>query len=143
MTFFEIKAIIEDGEGPLGSHIVYLFNKEREVLLPIKVNENSAREILAAREPSFEPRPHIHDTAKRLINAMDGKVQKIIISGYDNEIFYSYIRVAHDGKEFDIDAKPSDAIAIALRTKSPIFVEARVVKELGIEVTPELLANAA
>ena len=142
MTYFEIKAIIEDGEGPVGGHVVYLFSKERKILLPIKVNENSAREILAAREPYHEPRPHIHDTTKRLINALDGKVEKVIISGYDNEIFYSYIRVRHGEKEFDIDAKPSDAIAIALRTKSPIYVEPGVVSQIGINITPELLSEA-
>lgn len=95
--------------------------------------------ILLAREGSPEPRPHIHNTAKRLINALDGTIEGIIISGYDNEIFYSYIRIAKGGKKIDIDAKPSDAIAIALRTKVPIYVDKQVAKSVGVKITPEML----
>lgn len=95
--------------------------------------------ILLAREGNPEPRPHIHNTAKRLINALDGTIEGIIISGYDNEIFYSYIRIAKGGKKIDIDAKPSDAIAIALRTKVPIYVDKQVAKSVGVKITPEML----
>lgn len=110
------------------------------MVLPIKLTQRATDSILLAKDERVAPRPHIHDTTKRLINALDGTIKRIIISGYSNEIYYSYIRLSKNGKSIDIDAKPSDAICLALRTKAPIYVEKDVVKSAGIKITPEMLA---
>ncbi len=140
MISLEIKAIVEDREDPLGTHTIYLFNKELRILLPIKINEISARQILFAKEDSFEPRPSVHDTTRRLVATLSGKIDRVIINGYSNDIFYSYIRVRQGNKYFDVDSKPTDAIALALRSKAPIFVDKRLADEVGIKVTPEMLS---
>lgn len=139
MYKFELKTIVAGNEGNFGNHTVYLFCKEQDLLLPIKMAAPAAETIILAKDSSNEPRPHIHDTAKRLISALDGKIDRIIFSGYENEIFYTYIRVKNEKGSFDIDAKPSDAISIALRSKAPIYVEAHVVEKAGIKITEELL----
>lgn len=139
MIPFEIKTIISGNEGPDGDHTIYLFNTEKKILLSIKINQNSVNDLLLARETAPEPRPHIHNTAKRLINVLNGKVDRIIISGYSNEIYYSYIRIKQGGKSFDIDARPTDAFAIAIRTKAPIYVEQNVIDMVGVKVTAEMV----
>jgi len=139
MIPFEIKTIISGNEGLDSDHTIYLFNKEKKILLPIKINQNSVDALLLARETTPEPRPHIHNTAKRLINVLNGKVDRIIISGYNNEIYYSYIRIKQGKKSFDIDARPTDAFAIAIRTKAPIYVEQDIIDMVGVKVTAEML----
>jgi len=139
MIPFEIKAIVSDEEGASGDHTVYLFNKGKNLILPIKVNENSVNALMMAREGTREIRPHVHNTAARLIKVLNGKIEKIIVSGYEDDIFYSYIRVSQGNSSFDIDSKPSDAFALALRTNAPIYVQTSVVEKVGILVTPEML----
>ncbi len=139
MIPFEIKAIISGDGGSNSDHTIYLFNKKRKILLPIKIPQNSVDALLLARETTPEPRPHIHNTAKRLINVLNGKVDRVIVSGYNNEIYYSYIRIKQGNKNFDIDSKPSDAFAIAIRTKAPIYVEQQVINMVGVKVTAEML----
>ena len=139
MIPFEINAIVSDEEGAAGDHTVYLFNKEKNLLLPVKVNEDSVNALMTAKEGREEPRPDMHNTTSRLISVLNGKIEKIIVSGYEIEIFYSYIRVSQGKTFFDIDSKPSDAFAMALRTSAPIHVQTDVIKKAGIMITPEML----
>lgn len=140
MIPFELKAIVADENNTIGSHTIYLFNKENKIILPIKLTQNATDAILLAKDTRVSPRPHIHDTTKRLVSALDGTVERIIISGYANDIYYAYIRVTKNSNSIDIDAKPSDAICLAIRTEAPIYVEKEVVKKVGINITSEMLA---
>lgn len=139
MIPFEIKAIVSDEDGAYGDHTVYLFNQRKNLLLPVKVNEGCVKDLMLAREGSEEIRPHVHNTTSRLIKVLNGKVEQVIISGYEDEIFYSYIRISQGNSSFDIDSKPSDAFALALRTNAPIMVQTSVIKKAGIQITPEML----
>jgi len=139
MLEFEIKAIISDHDNLVQAATIYLFNKNKKILLPIRMASFAADGLILARENQPEPRPHIHNTATRLIKALGGKIKCVIISGYHNEIFYSYIRINHNQKNIDVDAKPSDSMSIALRNNLPIYVEKKIYESVGIEVTQELL----
>jgi uncharacterized protein len=141
MLEFELKAIVSDPEILVQSSTVYLFNKEKNILLPIRMASFASDNLLLAKDRYPEPRPHIHNTASRLVRALGGRIERVIISGYHNEIFYSYIRIKHKKKSVDIDAKPSDSMAIALRLRIPIFVEKRIYESAGIQITKELLQN--
>lgn len=143
MLEFEVKAIISDTEGWVQTSTVYLFNKSENILLPIKMASFAADNLILAKNDFPEPRPHIHNTAARLIKALGGKILSVIISRCHNEIFYSYIRVKHQNKNIDIDAKPSDSMAIALRINVPIYIEKKIYRSAGIKVTKEMLENIA
>ena len=75
------------------------------------------------------PRPMTHDLVKNVLDSLNIKVLKIEIADLRDNTFYAYIHLGMGGKTFTIDARPSDAIAIALRTKSPIYVDEDVIKK--------------
>jgi len=142
MLEFEVKAVVDDPESLKQDSTVYLFNKEQRILLPIKMPPPSAVTILNARETPNEIRPHIHNTAIRIIKALKAEVDSITIYAYQEEIFYSYIKIRRGGNCLEIDARPSDAISIALRQDVPVFVNESVYERVGIKVTKELLRNS-
>lgn len=75
------------------------------------------------------PRPMTHDLVKNVLDSLNIKVLKIEITDLRDNTFYAYIHLGMGGKTFTIDARPSDAIAIALRTKSPIYVDEDVIEK--------------
>jgi len=139
MLRFEIKAIIADENKIVRHDTIYLFNKEKKLLLPIKINDSETKNLLLAYDSRMQHRPTIHDTAKRLISALRGQIDKVIINDYSQDIYYAYIRIKHKDKYLDVDSKISDAIALALRSNAPIFVKNRVTRKAGIKLTRELL----
>lgn len=141
MLEFEVKAVVADPENPEQDSTVYLFNKEQGILLPIKMTSVAASHILDAHNSGPEARPHIHDTAIRIIKALEAEVVSVAIHAYHSEIFYSYIRIRTHKDSMEIDAKPSDAIAIALRHKVPVLVNEKVYEIVGIRITRELLKS--
>ena len=76
MLRFEIKAIIADENKIVRHDTIYLFNKEKKLLLPIKINDSETKNLLLAYDSRMQHRPTIHDTAKRLISALRGQIDK-------------------------------------------------------------------
>jgi hypothetical protein len=72
------------------------------------------------------PRPMTHDLIQNIIDAMGGKIQKIVINDLRNHTFYACISIEIDGRVVDIDARPSDAIAIGVATSAPLYVAEHV-----------------
>lgn len=141
MLEFEVKAVVNDPESLEKDSTVYLFNKEQGILLPIKMHTLAAGYILDAHAKPMEPRPHVHNTILRIITALKAQVDSVLIYSYQDKIFYSYIRLRRETEFMDIDARPSDAISIALRHKVPVFVKDEVYASEGIKVTKELLKS--
>ena len=141
MLEFEVKAVVDDPDSLEQDSTVYLFNKEQGILLPIKMHTFSATHILDAHARPIEPRPHVHNTIIRIISALRAEIDSILIYSYQDNIFYSYIRLRRETDFMDIDARPSDAISIALRHKVPVFVKKDVCESAGIKVTKELLKS--
>jgi bifunctional DNase/RNase len=111
--------------------------------LPIWIGQCEADAITIELQEQPVKRPNTHDLLKNVIREMGGKVAHILISELRNDIFYARVVVDVAGKQLEIDSRSSDAIALAVRAKSPIFVaesvmeKASIVKEPDIEDEPE------
>ncbi|MBI3129190.1 MAG: bifunctional nuclease family protein [Candidatus Tectomicrobia bacterium] len=109
--------------------IVILRETEGERALPIWVGIFEAHAIAREIENFQTPRPMTHDLIRNLISGIKGKVSRIVVNDLKDNTFYAEIYLTLNGSEIVIDSRPSDAIAIALRTKAPIFVVEKVLEE--------------
>jgi len=105
------------------SPIVILRDKEGQKVLPIRVGIFEANAIALQIENISTPRPMTHDLLRNIIQDLKASVQKVVVCDLQENRFYALIYLALDGDTVAIDARPSDAIALALRTRAPIFVE--------------------
>jgi uncharacterized protein len=110
------------------SPIVILKDEEEKIFLPIWVGIFEANAIALQLESIATPRPMTHDLLRSAIDSLGGRVEKIVISDLKENTFYAIIHVRSGEKVVEIDARPSDAIALALRTSAPIFVERSVLE---------------
>jgi len=107
--------------------IVILRDKEGQRVLPIWVGLFEANAIALQIENVSTPRPMTHDLLRNVIADLKASVQKIVVCDLQENTFYALIYLALNGDTVAVDARPSDAIALALRTKAPIFVEDTVI----------------
>jgi len=90
-------------------------------VLPITIGAAQARSIaLALREISI-PRPNTHDLVKNLLVELDGEVERVVITELRKRVYFARIDFRVDGRRVSVDARPSDAIAVALRIRAPLF----------------------
>jgi len=109
--------------------VILLKEVGAERLLPIFIGPYEA-EAIAIRLRDIElPRPLTHDLLNNVIAEMGGKVSHITVNALHNDTFYAYITVNLNGRQLEIDSRPSDAIALAVRANAPIFVEEDVMAE--------------
>ena len=107
--------------------IVILKDKQGERVLPIWVGIFEANAIALQIENIATPRPMTHDLLRNVITDLEGSVDRVVVSDLKDNTFYAIIHLTVRGERFVIDARPSDAIALALRTRSPILVEETVI----------------
>jgi len=120
------------------SPIIILKEIEGEQTLPIWIGLLEATAIASEIEGVRFSRPMTHDLLKNFLDKTDIKINKIEISDLRDNTYYAIIRLTNRGKALSIDSRPSDAIALALRTKAPIFVSDEVLKKSKqIEVAEE------
>jgi bifunctional DNase/RNase len=118
--------------------IVILKDKAGDRVLPIWVGVFEANAIALQIENISTPRPMTHDLIKNILSEIEADVQRIVVSDLRDNTFYAMIYLDRDGETIAIDARPSDAIALALRTRSPIFVEDSVVDSAkGLDLSKE------
>jgi bifunctional DNase/RNase len=108
------------------SPVLVLGELEGSRRLPIWIGFSEARSIASALENQWQPRPNTHDLAKRLIDQLEGKVERVVVTRLSDEIYYALIVVDARGRTVEVDARPSDAIAIGLRYRAPLFVREAV-----------------
>jgi len=108
--------------------IIILKDLEGNRALPIWVGFFEANAIALEIEKISTPRPMTHDLMKNLIANMKAEINHILVSELKDNTFYAVISMAHNGNTLSIDSRPSDAIALALRTKSPIYVNEDVIE---------------
>jgi len=122
---FKIKGLIMD---PLtNSPIVILQSLEKNTLLPIWVGIFEANAIALQIERIDTPRPLTHDLIKNILLQLDANVDKIVVTDLQENTFYAVIHLRMNGDHITIDSRPSDAIALALRTDAPIYVTEEVI----------------
>ena len=107
--------------------IVILRDKDGDRVLPIWVGIFEARAIAMQIENLSTPRPATHDLLRNVIHDLDATVTKIVVSDLQDNTFYALIYLTVRGEPVAIDARPSDAIALALRARAPIYVEESVI----------------
>jgi len=107
--------------------IVILRDREGQRVLPIWVGIFEANAIALQIENVPTPRPMTHDLLRNVIQDLKGSVQKIVVCDLQENTFYALIYLSLGGDTLAIDARPSDAIALALRARAPIFVEDTVI----------------
>ena len=107
--------------------IVILRDKDGDRVLPIWVGIFEANAIALQIENIATPRPMTHDLLRNVIRDLKASVEKIVVCDLQDSTFYALIYLLLNGEQVAIDARPSDAIALALRTRAPIFVEETVI----------------
>ena len=111
--------------------LVVLRDLEDNKALPIWVGIPEANAIALELEQVPTPRPMTHDLIKNILEGIHASVVRIVVNDLRDSTFYATIFLSLQEKEFCIDARPSDAIAIALRAKAPIFVALEVIERVG------------
>lgn len=109
--------------------IVILKDDNGKRALPIWVGIFEANAIALEIEKVTTPRPMTHDLIKNILEGLKAKVMKVIVNDLKDNTFYAQITLSLNGTETNIDSRPSDAIALALRVNAPIFVAEKVLKE--------------
>ena len=107
--------------------IILLRDSEGQKVLPIWVGIYEANAIALQIENVSTPRPMTHDLLKNVITDLKGTIRKIVVSDLKDNTFFALIYLEVNGETVAIDARPSDAIALALRARAPIFVEESVI----------------
>lgn len=121
--------------------IVILRDEDHNQLLPIWVGRPEASSISFALEEVTTPRPMTHDLMKAILDAVDAKVISVVISDLKDNTYYAKIHLTYEDSEYSIDARPSDAIALALRTKAPIFAHEEVLRKQASDELDQWLEN--
>ncbi|MCZ2202270.1 bifunctional nuclease family protein [Cylindrospermopsis raciborskii] len=116
------------------SPIVLLKDSSDRRALPIYIGQEQARAIMGAMEHQKPPRPLTHDLMVNILEVWDMTLEKVIIHSLQKDTFYAALIVQQGDVKKEIDSRPSDAIAIALRTNSPIWVMEEVVADASIPV---------
>ncbi len=121
--------------------IVVLKDESEEITLPIWIGLLEAASVATQLEGITMARPMTHDLLKKLVEEMGARVDRVEVTALRENTFYAAIKLDVNGNSASIDSRPSDAISLALRTQSPIYV-ARQVIEASIAATAGAEAGA-
>jgi bifunctional DNase/RNase len=113
--------------------IVLLKTADGNKFLPIWIGHAEAAAILMKLQSQAPPRPMTHDLLTDMLEQLGASVTRITVTELRENTFYAQITVQQDGSEIEIDSRPSDAIALAIRAEAPIFAADDVIEESAIE----------
>ena len=113
--------------------IVLLKTTDGNKFLPIWIGHPEAAAILMKLQGAAPPRPLTHDLLAATLSMLEAEVARITVTELRDNTFYAVITVVQNGNEIEIDSRPSDAIALAVRAEAPIFAADDVIEESGIE----------
>jgi bifunctional DNase/RNase len=117
--------------------IVLLKTADGNKFLPIWIGHPEAAAILMKLQGASTPRPMTHDLVTDMLEKLEARVTRIAVTELRENTFYAVVTVAVDGSEIEIDSRPSDAIALAVRSEAPIFADDSVIEESAIEFEHE------
>ena len=121
--------------------IVLLKTADGNKFLPIWIGHPEAAAILMKLQGATTPRPMTHDLVTDMLSQLEVKVARIAVTELRDNTFYALITVIVDGAEIEVDSRPSDAIALAVRAGAPIYAADAVIEESAIEFETEGDAN--
>jgi bifunctional DNase/RNase len=119
--------------------IVLLKVEGKNRFLPIWIGHPEAAAILMKLQKAELPRPMTHDLLASAIERLSASVSAVIVTELRDNTFYAVIQLDADGEELRLDSRPSDAIALAVRTNAPIYVSAELLNANGIEFEQEIV----
>lgn len=121
--------------------VVVLREQDSERYLPIWIGAPEADAITLRLQGVQVERPLTHDLLAHSISAMGADVQHVVVSDLRSDVFYAEVVLEHNGRELRIDARPSDAIALAVRTEVPVYISEKVMSEAGRVPDQDIMAN--
>ncbi len=124
-------------ELPSNTPIVLLREQEGERFLPIWIGPVEAMAISSAIDGVAPPRPQTHDLLTSVIEALGAAVVRVVVTELRQNVFFADLVLSIDGREVIVSSRPSDAVALAVRTKAPVFARPEVLDEAGIEIREE------
>jgi uncharacterized protein len=119
------------------NRVVFLKELNGDRHLPIWIGEFEAHAIAMELQGVESPRPLPYDIMKALIGELHGRVDRIIVTELSQDVFYARIIVVIDERSIEVDSRPSDAIALAVRSGAPILVEDGVMERAGVSLDDE------
>jgi uncharacterized protein len=136
-----VQGVWTDASPNAESQVVLLQDESKSSLLPIWVGTAEGTAIRMALEGIIPPRPLSHDLLRNLTEHLGLTVSKVVVTDVKNNTYYASIYLGGKASEVTIDARPSDAIALALRTKSPIYTTRDVLDRQAPELVDPWLKN--
>ncbi len=138
MNFIQVDIIgLSTSPSSGGAYALVLGEIEGNRRLPIIIGAFEAQAIALELEKIQPPRPMTHDLLRDAFEAVGGEVLDVVIDELREGTFFAKIRYIHDGEEGQLDARPSDAVALAVRVDAPIYVAPGVLEEAGIPTEDE------
>jgi bifunctional DNase/RNase len=117
--------------------IVLLKTVDGNKFLPIWIGHPEAAAILMKLQGASTPRPMTHDLLSDVLDQMEAKCEKVSVTELRDNTFFASITISMNGSEMEVDSRPSDALALAVRTSAPIFAADDVIEESAIEFEGE------
>ncbi len=117
--------------------VVILKEKDADRYLPIWIGPSEADAIAVKLQDVTVPRPLTHDLLRSVIDSLGASINSIIVSELKNDTFYAKIVLNVDGGQMEVDSRPSDALALAVRAGAPIYAEETVLDKAGILLDKE------
>lgn len=127
MMEVKVETVAQD---PLNRPVVVLREPESNRVLPIWIGQAEAWAIALELRGEKPPRPMTHDLMRNMLGELGVQVNRIVIHDLIDGTYYATIYLEHDGKSHEIDSRPSDALALALRVGAPIFIAGNVIESL-------------
>ena len=118
--------------------IVLLKTVDGNRFLPIWIGHPEAAAILMKLQGAQTPRPMTHDLLNDMLENLEAKCERVSVTELRDNTFYASITISVNGAEVEIDSRPSDAIALAVRCQAPIFAAEEVIEESSIEFEHEV-----
>ena len=121
---------------PLPQYVVVLEDVEKTKLIPIWIGVNEGNAIALGMQGEKFPRPLTHDLMINVLKELGAKIEKIVVSDLRENSYYAIIYISVGGKTYEIDARPSDSLALAVRAHCPIFIDQKVLDKCPQVSTP-------
>lgn len=120
----------------LKQYVITLEEIEGTRLVPIWIGINEGNAIALSLQDEKLPRPMTHDLLKNILDTLSVKLEKVIINDLKENTYYASIKLNLDGKRYEVDSRPSDSLALAVRARLPVYIEEKVLENCPIIKKP-------
>ncbi len=132
-----VKASLEDvAMTSEGNQFLVLLKTEQSDIVPIVIGPLEAMSIAAGRSKESLPRPMSHDLMLSMLELLNAEIERIEVTDLIDGTFYAKLIIKGRGIEFEIDSRPSDALALAVRVNAPLFIAKKVIEQTAMTDLP-------